>query len=171
MKAIVRAGLAVSLVQFTALSVAANASILAVVDSGVDYKHPALASRMWNNPGEIPGNGLDDDGDAFIDDVFGWNFAENNNGVIDYKYLGRFTGEHTKFFDVQKKILEGSATDEDKAWVKAKVADKAFLKELQVFGNFVHGTHVAGITAGENPTARIMALKLLPTATNNSLMG
>lgn len=45
--------------------------VVAVIDSGVDYNHPDLASNMWQNPGEIPGNGFDDDNNGFVDDVFG----------------------------------------------------------------------------------------------------
>ncbi len=45
--------------------------IVAVVDSGIDYNHPDLRERMWKNPGEIPGNGIDDDGNGYIDDVYG----------------------------------------------------------------------------------------------------
>ena len=39
--------------------------------SGVDYNHPDLKANMWVNPGEIPGNGIDDDGDGYVDDVYG----------------------------------------------------------------------------------------------------
>jgi subtilisin family serine protease len=49
--------------------------IVAVIDTGVDYTHPDLAANMWVNPGEIPGNGIDDDGNGYIDDVYGWNFS------------------------------------------------------------------------------------------------
>ena len=44
---------------------------VAVIDTGVDYNHPDLKANMWVNPGEIPGNGIDDDGDGYIDDVYG----------------------------------------------------------------------------------------------------
>lgn len=44
---------------------------VAVIDTGVDYTHPDLKANMWVNPGEIPGNGIDDDGDGYIDDVYG----------------------------------------------------------------------------------------------------
>jgi len=46
--------------------------IVAVVDTGVEVNHPELASRMWVNPGEVPGNGIDDDNNGFVDDVHGW---------------------------------------------------------------------------------------------------
>ncbi len=44
---------------------------VAVIDTGVDYTHPDLKANMWVNPDEIPGNGIDDDGDGYIDDVYG----------------------------------------------------------------------------------------------------
>jgi subtilisin family serine protease len=57
--------------------------IIAVVDSGIDINHPDLKYNIWINPGEIPGNNIDDDGNGFIDDVYGWNFADNDNNVTD----------------------------------------------------------------------------------------
>ncbi len=53
--------------------------IVAILDSGVDYSHPDLAGNMWTNSGEIAGNGIDDDGDGYVDDVYGWNFANDNS--------------------------------------------------------------------------------------------
>ena len=51
--------------------------IVAVVDQGVKYDHEDLAANMWVNKGEIPGNGIDDDGNGYIDDVYGFNFTDN----------------------------------------------------------------------------------------------
>jgi thermitase len=52
---------------------------VAVIDWGVDLQHPDLATEMWTNPSEIPDNGFDDDGNGYIDDVYGWDFAYNDN--------------------------------------------------------------------------------------------
>ncbi len=57
--------------------------VLAVLDTGVDYRHEDLAANMWTNPGEIAANGIDDDGNGFIDDVHGYDFAADNNGAND----------------------------------------------------------------------------------------
>ncbi len=57
--------------------------IIAVVDSGVDYNHPDLAANIWRNTGEIPGNGRDDDGNGYVDDTRGWDFANDDNDPMD----------------------------------------------------------------------------------------
>ncbi len=62
--------------------------IVAVIDSGIDYYHEDLTSNMWVNPGEIAGNGLDDDGNGYIDDVYGYNFVSDNGDPMDDFYHG-----------------------------------------------------------------------------------
>ena len=53
--------------------------VVAVIDSGMDLDHEDLAANLWINSGEIPGNGIDDDGNGYIDDVNGWDFRDNDN--------------------------------------------------------------------------------------------
>lgn len=71
--------------------------IVGIVDSGVDIEHPDLQGMIWTNPKEIPGNGIDDDKNGFIDDVHGWNF------------LGDAVHENLEMTRVVKKGDDGSA--------------------------------------------------------------
>ncbi len=52
--------------------------IVAVIDTGIDYNHPDLAVNIWTNSKEVPGNGVDDDGNGFVDDVHGYDFANSD---------------------------------------------------------------------------------------------
>jgi len=60
-----------------------TASVVAVIDTGVDYNHPDLARNLWTNPGEIAGNNLDDDSNGYVDDVHGINTITNSGNPLD----------------------------------------------------------------------------------------
>ena len=68
---------------------------VAVIDSGLDWNHLDIAyENLWKNPGEVPDNGIDDDGNGYIDDVIGWNFLDNSNKPWDHDGHGTFvTGQ------------------------------------------------------------------------------
>jgi len=55
--------------------------IVGVFDQGVKYDHEDLVANMWVNEGEIPGNGVDDDGNGYVDDIYGWNFVDNTGAI------------------------------------------------------------------------------------------
>jgi subtilisin family serine protease len=57
--------------------------VVAVIDSGVDYDHEDLAANMWRNPGEVPGNGIDDDRNGVVDDVYGYNAVDDSGDPAD----------------------------------------------------------------------------------------
>jgi subtilisin family serine protease len=71
--------------------------VVAVIDSGIDYNHVDLQANIWTNPGETGGgketNGIDDDGNGYIDDWRGWNFVNGNNNPID-TYNPVYHGTH-----------------------------------------------------------------------------
>ncbi len=58
-------------------------TVVAVIDTGVKYTHEDLAANMWTNSGEINGNGIDDDGNGFIDDFYGYDFFSNDANPMD----------------------------------------------------------------------------------------
>jgi len=120
-----------------------------------------IERNLWTNQLEVEDR-RDNDGNGYQDDVHGWNFAEQSGNIIDYKYLGTFSPDCRKFFDIQGKVFLGQATEEEIEWVQTKFKDPKFIPELSKFGNFVHGTHVRGITI-ENSKNEVMGVKLIPT--------
>ncbi|MCD8083876.1 MAG: S8 family serine peptidase [Clostridiales bacterium] len=56
--------------------------VVAVIDTGIDFSHPELTGAAWVNEDEIPGDGIDNDGNGYIDDVNGWNFFSNTNQIF-----------------------------------------------------------------------------------------
>ena len=61
----------------------ANGPLIAVIDTGIDYNHPDLKANIWVNPGEIAGDGIDNDGNGVVDDVNGYNAYANNGNPLD----------------------------------------------------------------------------------------
>ncbi len=122
--------------------------IVAVLDNGFDSFHPDLRNNVWKNEDEIPSNGVDDDKNGYIDDVWGWNFHEadfNKNGVLEDSETRGNNNPRPDVSDLTEKEKED--------------------------GVFNHGTLVAGIIgaqgnngrdgAGVNWNVRLMNLKVL----------
>lgn len=148
---------------FISIFNSASGSIIAVVDSGNDFLHKDLVAHTWNNDKEIENNDRDDDKNGYPDDIHGWNFAENNNQLIDMSYSYTHTPDVDRFFLVQYRSILGLATEADKTWFKEKVQDQEFISNLSKFGNWMHGTHVTGIAVKDNPNALALGLKIIPT--------
>jgi subtilisin family serine protease len=100
--------------------------IVAVIDSGVDTAHEDLRSVLWHNTKEIPGNGIDDDKNGYVDDVYGWNFLGGRDGKNveqdSYEAARVYHNQKSKWAD--KEILLSQLSPEDafdyKAWKRSE---------------------------------------------------
>lgn len=148
----------------------ALATTTAVIDSGVDFNHPQLLNRAWQNINEVQ-NGRDDDFNGLIDDINGWNFSANNNQLINPIYMHLSADQEIRKL---MQVLEGKAdlkelSTSELAWLKEVVKRRPkIFDEMSTFGNFMHGTHVAGIAAKDND-ADIMGIKLIRTDDKDSV--
>ncbi|MDN3689937.1 S8 family peptidase [Cyclobacterium jeungdonense] len=84
--------------------------VVAVIDSGIDILHEDLKDKIWTNPGEIPENGIDDDGNGYVDDVHGWNFI----GGADGSHVDEDSHELTREYIRLKAIYEDMAAEDVK---------------------------------------------------------
>ena len=98
--------------------------IVAIIDSGIDFDHEDLAENMWVNPGEIAGNGKDDDGNGYMDDIHGWNFIGgpdgSNVGQDSYEAARVYGMYRYKYENADVKKLTKSQKSEYEIFVKAK---------------------------------------------------
>ena len=71
--------------------------VIAIIDGGTDINHPDLQANLWHNPDEIANNGIDDDHNGLVDDIHGWNYANNSNNPASLFYGTYFSphGTHT----------------------------------------------------------------------------
>ncbi len=140
--------------------------IVAVWDSGVDVK--PFVGQLWTNEKEKL-DGQDSDGNGFVDDVHGIAFDLESRRVPELLCsvadLSRDVSEVSKY---TKGLLDLQAAieSEDAAALRAKMAGlkpdevKPFMEDLGLFGNYIHGTHVAGIAAAGNPYARLLVARI-----------
>lgn len=109
--------------------------IVAVLDSGVDPLHEDLKDIMWVNPGEIAGNGKDDDGNGYIDDIHGWNFLGGANGESVHHETLEMTREYArlskKFAGTNGANLYGDAKKEFEYYQQIKEAFEEERKETE----------------------------------------
>lgn len=123
--------------------------VIAILDTGVYTDHVDLRDGVWTNPGEVPGNGIDDEGNGFIDDVHGWDFADNENEVLDdYGH-----GTH---------VAGIAAARIDNAEGIAGLAGRATIMPVDVFGGGI-GTYedlIRAIVYAADNGARVINMSL-----------
>ena len=123
--------------------------IVAVLDSGVDIAHEDLKNKLWTNVGEIPDNGIDDDGNGYIDDVHGWNFLGNSLGVNMDQDTLEVTREYKKYL----------ALESEGQWIPNEKRDyyegvkKAYLESFNYYTNALAQVNEAIEVANQYKTA------------------
>lgn len=103
--------------------------VVGVLDSGVQVDHPGLVKNMWKNPNEIPNNGKDDDGNGYVDDIYGWNFIGGKNGDVDVDNM-----EVTRVVKKYQPIFEGTDSSANKS-NQAKMPEEfaMYMKSKEIF--------------------------------------
>lgn len=103
--------------------------VVGVLDSGVEVDHPGLAKNMWKNPNEVPNNGKDDDGNGYVDDIFGWNFLGGKNADIDVDNM-----EVTRVVKKYQSVFEGPDSAKNKE-NQAKMPEEfaMYMKSKEIF--------------------------------------
>ncbi|MDW3197523.1 MAG: S8 family peptidase [Cytophagales bacterium] len=104
--------------------------IVAVIDSGIDIEHPDLKDNIWVNEDEIPGNGIDDDNNGYIDDIHGWNFLGGPNGA---NVIAETYGEVRHFRALREKFASKDTTQltgaDEEEFAKMKKMKASILKK------------------------------------------
>ena len=114
--------------------------VVGVVDTGIDYNHPDLKDSMWVNPGEIAGNKRDDDGNGFVDDVYGYDFINNDSDPMDdFGFMDTYHGTH-----VAGTI---AATINNSVGVAGIASNAAKLMALKIFNGDGYTSTLSIITA------------------------
>ena len=141
----------------------AYASVVAIMDSGTDITHKDLAPKVWVNANEKAGSTEDLDGSGLPGDINGWDFTENRANPFNDKYNYLITDDVKKFYTLMAKYDLKTIKEDDFNWLKSISENKEVMNVVNFIGNYSHGTHVAGVAALNNPNAKILGIKLLPT--------
>lgn len=155
------------LVLLLPLSVSAQ-SLIAIVDSGTDFEHEALNGRAWINEKEVAGNLVDDDRNGKVDDVNGWNFPDGSGRLFVRDHLDSVHPVTFRLFRIIANLQGGQLSDEEKSFWEANVTSLsqpqrlALLNHLNFYGQYAHGTHVAGVASQVAPDSKILVGRMFP---------
>lgn len=160
--------LSLSLSVLLVAPLSSKAARVAVTDSGTDFSHEWLKDRILFNSSERQGNLVDDDRNGKVDDLVGWNFVEDYRKIFFPEHLKIVDDKLFQIFEVISRIQGGTATDDDKKFLKENIQDldaakkQAVIAKLNFYGQYAHSTHVSGIIASVSPESRIMSNRVFP---------
>ena len=144
--------------------------VVAVWDSGVDVPIFASSDQVWTNPGEIPANGIDDDGNGFVDDMHGFAYNLDSDVVPELlQPIERDYGADPKALQTHAKGMDdvyANIDSQEAADLRKYIAGlpqeevEGFLESLGLYSGYAHGTHVAGIALEGNPFAKLLVARM-----------
>ena len=143
--------------------------VVAIWDSGVDTAIFGPLGQLWTNSGEVPANGIDDDGNGYVDDVHGIAYTLKGDRTPELlrpmveTTMDRATLQrHVKgLLDLQANLDTPEATEFKRAIGSLEPAQvRPFLEEVTAYNHLSHGTHVAGIAAEGNPNIRLLVARI-----------
>jgi len=135
--------------------------VIAVIDSGADLDHPELKDKIWTNSGETPGNGKDDDGNGYVDDVHGWDFVNWDSEPQDDHWHGTYVASIAAAETNNEILIAGVS------WGAEIMAVKVFNREGR---GYIHHINGAIIYAADNGAKIINLSFSIPSPTYSSAM-
>lgn len=143
-----------------------------VIDSGSDFTHNVLKPLALANKAEADGKtGVDDDGNGYVDDVYGWNFVNNSKELVNLKDTPPEYNKVLRCMELIGKLQaygkDGMDPGEFEYLVKQS-KDEKFWAWVGFTGGWAHGTHCAGITATKNSNVNLNAISHIPTGNSPS---
>lgn len=143
------------------------ATPVAVIDSGTDFQHRYLKDNLLE-PKDQAANEFDDDGNGYVDDTYGWNFAEKTHKQVAYEGIPGEFADYVRALNILMALNSGiNLSEADMGWIREKWSGAdgyRFRSNVGLAAQFSHGTHVAGITLRESSfSAEIMALQIMAT--------
>jgi subtilisin family serine protease len=168
-KSLVLAAVAAALTMGTLPAQAAKPINVLVVDSGSDFTHNVLNPLANPIKAELNGKSMvDDDNNGFVDDIYGWNFVENNNTLVNLQDTPPEYDRVLKVMQYINKMQQSgkeSFSPEEWNWLIKNYNDPKLGPWVNFCGGWAHGTHCAGIIASNNKNVALNAIRHIPTGT------
>ena len=144
--------------------------VVAIWDSGVDVAIYEPLNQVWKNKNEVPDDGIDNDENGWVDDVYGIAydlFSKKTDGVL-FDLPDEVMARYDELVDMSKGLsdIQASVDSEEAAEFKQYMSSlepdevEGFLLDLGYFGNYAHGTHVAGIASKGNPAIKLLTSRI-----------
>lgn len=143
-----------------------------VIDSGSDFTHDVLNPLALANKAEANGKaGVDDDGNGYIDDVYGWNFVNNSKELVNLKDTPPEYDKVLRCMELLGKLQaygQDGMDPKDFEYLRKQYQDQKFWAWVNFTGGWAHGTHCAGIASTKNSNVNLNAISHIPTGTSPS---